>query len=207
MPKVTLFNMEGSGVGELELSEHVFGIEPNESVVHETVVQHLAGLRRGTHSTKKRGEVRGGGRKPWRQKGTGRARVGSSRSPIWRGGGITFGPKPRDYSFHIPKKKLNLAMRSVLSEKVQDENLTVVEGLQFDAPKTKDMLAVLEALSLEGKTLLVLAEEDMNVIKSARNLPNVKLATVEELNVYDTINAGKVLMTKEAVAKVEEVFA
>lgn len=207
MPKVTLYNMEGSDVGELELSERVFGIEPNEPVVHEAVVQHLAGLRRGTHSTKKRGEVRGGGRKPWRQKGTGRARVGSSRSPIWRGGGITFGPKPRDYAFHIPKKKLNLAMRSVLSDKVQEENLTVIEGLQFEAPKTKDMVAVLDALSLDDKILLVLAEEDMNVIKSARNIANVKLATVEQLNVHDTLHAGKVLMTKDAVTKVEEVFA
>lgn len=207
MPKVTLYNMEGSGVGELELSDRVFGIEPNGPVVHEAVVQYLAGLRRGTSSTKKRGEVRGGGRKPWRQKGTGRARVGSSRSPIWRGGGITFGPKPRDYSFHIPKKKLNLAMRSVLSNKVEDANLTVVEGLQFEGPKTKAMVGVLDALSLKEKTLIVLAEEDMTVIKSGRNLPNVKLVTVEDLNVYDMVKAAKVLMTKDAVAKVEEVFA
>lgn len=207
MPKVTLYNMEGSGVGELELSDRVFGIEPNGPAVHEAVVQYLAGLRRGTSSTKKRGEVRGGGRKPWRQKGTGRARVGSSRSPIWRGGGITFGPKPRDYSFHIPKKKLNLAMRSVLSNKVEDANLTVVEGLQFEGPKTKAMVGVLDALSLKEKTLIVLAEEDMTVIKSGRNLPNVKLVTVEDLNVYDMVKAAKVLMTKDAVAKVEEVFA
>lgn len=207
MPKVTLFNMEGSNVGELELSERVFGIEPNESVVHEAVVQYQAGLRRGTHSTKKRGEVRGGGRKPWRQKGTGRARVGSSRSPIWRSGGITFGPKPRDYSYQLPKKKSNLAMRSVLSDKVLENNMCIVDVLNFEAPKTKDMLKVLSALKLDGKVLLVLPEADMTVMKSARNIEGVTPITVSELNVYDMLRHGALLVTKEAVAKIEEVLA
>lgn len=207
MPTIKLYNMEGSDIGEMELSDRVFGIEPNESVVHEAVVQYQAGLRRGTSSTKSRGEVRGGGRKPWRQKGTGRARAGTSRSPLWRGGAIIFGPKPRDYSYTIPKKKRNLALRSVLSDKVNEKTMWVVDGLSFDAPKTKDMVKVLDALKLNGKTLVVLADDNNAVMKSARNIPGVTPVTVGDLNVYDMLKHGNLLITKEAVAKVEEVLA
>lgn len=207
MPKIKLYNMEGSDIGEMELSDRVFGIEPNESVVHEAVVQYQAGLRRGTSNTKSRGEVRGGGRKPWRQKGTGRARAGTSRSPLWRGGAIIFGPKPRDYSYAVPKKKRNLAMRSVLSDKVNEQAMWVLDGLTFEAPKTKAMLNVLDALKLNGKTLLVLADADAVVMKSARNIPGVTPVTVAELNIYDMLKHGNLLITKEAVAKVEEVLA
>lgn len=207
MPNVTLYNMQGSAVGDLALSEAVFGIEPNEAVVHEAVVNYQAGLRRGTSKTKSRGEVRGGGRKPWRQKGTGRARAGTSRSPLWRGGSIIFGPQPRDYAYHIPKKKTLLALRSVLSSKVAEKEMIVVDTLQFDAPKTKDMVKVLEALNVEKKTLLVMAEADETVMKSARNIPGVTPVLVSQLNVYDMLKHVNLLCTKDAVAKIEEVLA
>lgn len=173
MPKVALLNVEGAQVGEIELNDAVFGVEPNESVVHEAVVLQMASWRQGTHCTKSRGEVRGGGRKPWRQKGTGRARAGTSRSPLWRGGAITFGPKPRNYSFSIPKKKRRLALKSVLSSKVAENEIIVLDALNFDQPKTKEMVKVLNALKVDNKALVVTAEVDENVTKSARNIEGV----------------------------------
>lgn len=206
MPKVALYNTEGSKVGDIDLNDDIFGIEPNEGVVHETVVMQLASLRRGTSSTKSRGEVRGGGRKPWRQKGTGRARVGSSRSPIWRGGAITFGPKPRDYKYNIPKKKRRLALKSVLSAKVIDGEIVVLDQLAISEPKTKDVIAILSNFEAK-KTLIVTADSDENVSKSARNIPGVKSLAAASLNVYDIINHDKLIITKDAVSKVEEVLA
>lgn len=206
MPKVALYNTAGSQVGDIQLKDEIFGIEPNESVVHEAVVMQLASLRQGTSSTKSRGEVRGGGRKPWRQKGTGRARVGTIRSPLWRGGAIIFGPKPRDYSYTIPKKKRRLALKSVLSAKVLDGEIIVLEELNFAAPKTKEMAKILDALKAE-KALVVTADLDENVFKSARNIPGVTPSTATGLNVYDVINHTKLIITKDAVAKVEEVLA
>ncbi|KJS85054.1 MAG: 50S ribosomal protein L4 [Peptococcaceae bacterium BICA1-8] len=206
MPKVALYNKEGSQVGEIELNDQVFGIEPNESVVHEAVVMQQASLRRGTSNTKSRGEVRGGGRRPWRQKGTGRARAGTIRSPLWRGGTIIFGPKPRDYSYSIPKKKRRLALKSVLSAKVLDGELIVVDELSFEQPKTKEMIKVLEALKA-SKALIVTAELEENVDKSSRNIPGVRSLGATGLNVYDILSHDKLILTKEAVAKVEEVFA
>lgn len=207
MPKVNLYNMEGASLGELELSEKVFAAEANEAVVHEVVVAYLAGLRRGTSSTKSRGEVRGGGRKPWRQKGTGRARVGTIRSPLWRGGAIIFGPKPRSYEKGLNKKKVLVALRSALSAKVAEEALLVVDELTFQTPKTKDMLKVLDALKSTGKFLLVLNETDDVVAKSARNIPGSAITTVNGLTTYDVLHADKLIITKEALAKVEEVLA
>ena len=207
MPEIKVKNMQGAEVEAIVLNDDVFGIEPNKAVMHEVVVNYLAGLRRGTSRTKSRGEVRGGGRKPWRQKGTGRARAGTSRSPLWRGGAIIFGPKPRDYSYRVIKKKVSLAMRSALSDKVMENALTVVDALAFDAPKTKDMVKVLEALGAEKKTLVVLGELDEAVVKSARNIKGVTPVTVNELNTYELINNNNVIITKEAVAKVEEVLA
>lgn len=206
MPKVGLYNREGSQIGEIALNDEIFGIVPNESVVHEAVVMQQASLRHGTSSTKSRGEVRGGGRKPWRQKGTGRARAGTIRSPLWRGGAITFGPKPRDYNYSIPKKKRRLALKSVLSAKVLDGELIVIDELLFEQPKTKEMIKVLEALNVAG-ALIVTAEVDENVNKSARNIPGVSFSIASGLNVYDILTHGKLVLTKEAVAKVEEVLA
>lgn len=206
MPKVALYNTQGSQVGDIDLSDEIFGIEPNESVVHEAVVMQMASLRRGTSNTLSRGQVRGGGRKPWRQKGTGRARAGTIRSPLWRGGAITFGPKPRDYSYSIPKKKRRLALKSVLSAKVIDGEIIVLDQLSFEAPKTKEMAKVLEALKAQ-KALVVTADIDENVFKSARNIVGVTPVNATGLNVYDIINHDKLIITKDAVAKVEEVLA
>ncbi|MEE0434596.1 MAG: 50S ribosomal protein L4 [Peptococcaceae bacterium] len=207
MPVIKVKNMQGADVEELTLNDAVFGIEPNKSVMHEVVVNYLAGLRQGTHSTKSRGEVRGGGRKPWRQKGTGRARAGTSRSPLWRGGSIIFGPKPRDYSYRVNKKKVALAMRSALSDKVSEDAMIVVDALGFEAPKTKEMVKVLEALGTGKKTLLVLPEVDEVVIKSARNIQGVTPITVSELNTYAILNNNSLVMTKDAALKIEEVLA
>ncbi len=206
MPKVALYNTQGSQVGDIDLNDEIFGIKPNESVVHEAVVMQMASLRRGTSNTLSRGQVRGGGRKPWRQKGTGRARVGSIRSPLWRGGAITFGPKPRDYSYSIPKKKRRLALKSVLSAKVIDGEIIVLDQLSFEAPKTKEMVKVLEALKAE-KALVVTADVDENVFKSARNIVGVTPISATGLNVYDIVTHDKLIITKDAVAKVEEVLA
>lgn len=207
MPNVKLYNQAGDSLGELALNEEIFGIEPNESVVHEAVVQYLASLRRGTSSTKSRGEVRGGGRKPWRQKGTGRARVGTIRSPLWRGGAIIFGPKPRDYAYKLSKKKVSLAMRSALSAKVASGELVALDALSFEMPKTKEMVKTLTALEATGKTLLVVADWDENVIKSARNIEGVIPVVANHLKVYDVLNNTKMVITKDAIAKIEEVLA
>lgn len=206
MPKVALFNKGGDQIGEIELSEAVFGIEPNESVVHEAVVMQLASLRRGTHSVKTRGEVRGGGRKPWKQKGTGRARAGTITSPLWRKGGIVFGPKPRDYSYHLPRKKARLAVKSVLSAKVRDGEIIVLDELDFTEPKTKQMVEVLQNLQVDQKALVVTVNQDENVQKSARNIPGVKPLGADGINVYDLVNYDKLLITKDAVARIEEVL-
>lgn len=207
MPVIKVKNMQGADVEELTLNDAVFGVEPNKAVMHEVVVNYLAGLRAGTSRTKSRGEVRGGGRKPWRQKGTGRARCGTSRSPLWRGGAIIFGPKPRDYSYRVNKKKVALAMRSALSDKVNEEAMVVVDALSFEAPKTKEMVKVLAALGTAKKTLLVLPEVDEVVIKSARNIAGVSPVVVSELNTYDILNNNNLIVTKDAVAKIEEVLA
>ncbi|WP_054697784.1 50S ribosomal protein L4 [Syntrophomonas palmitatica] len=207
MPKVALYDMSGAQIGDLEISDDVFGIKPNEAVLYQFVKMQLANKRAGTASTKTRSEVSGGGKKPWRQKGTGRARAGSNRSPVWKGGGIVFGPKPRDYSMKLPRKVRRLAMKSALSSKVQDNNLIVVDSLNFDEPKTKLMAATLEALNAGKKTLVVTADGDPNVVKSARNIPGVKPLRVDFMNVYDLLNYDTLLITRDAVAKVEEVFA
>lgn len=207
MPKVAVYGMHGAQVGEIDLNDNVFGIEPNESVVQQFVKMQLANKRVGTASTKTRAEVRGGGKKPWKQKGTGRARVGSSRNPVWRGGGIAFGPKPRDYSYTLPRKVRRLAMKSALSSKVLDSSIIVVDNLNFDEPKTKLMIETLNLLRAGAKTLVVTADGDTNVYKSARNIPGVKSIKADFINVFDILKYGTLLMTKDAVARVEEVFA
>lgn len=207
MPKVAVYNMHGAQVGEIELNDNVFGIEPNKAVMYDFVKMQLANKRQGTSSTKTRTEVRGGGKKPWRQKGTGRARVGSSRNPVWRGGGIAFGPKPRDYSYRLPQKVRRLALKSALSSKAIDNNIIVVDQLSFDEPKTKAMVQALQALNVGKKTLLVTADGNANVVKSARNIPGVKPMRADFINVYDILKHETLLITKDAVAMVEEVFA
>ncbi|GAK04730.1 LSU ribosomal protein L4p [Geomicrobium sp. JCM 19037] len=206
MPKVTVFNQSGSQVGDIELVDAVFGITPNESVVHDAVVMQQASLRQGTQKAKTRSEVRGGGAKPWRQKGTGRARHGSNRSPIWKGGGVVFAPTPRTYGYNLPKKVRRLAIRSVLSDKVQNDALIVVDELSFEAPKTKEMVQILSNLSAE-KTLIVTAERNQNIERSASNLQNVKTITATGVNVLDVIKYDKVIITKEAAEKVGEVLS
>lgn len=207
MPKVAVYNMQGEVVGEMELNEQIFGGPVNEAVLHSAVVMQLASRRQGTASTKTRAEVRGGGRKPWRQKGTGRARVGSIRSPLWRKGGIIFGPKPRNYGYNLPKKVRRLALRSALAAKVQEGNLVVVDELTLPEIKTKEMVKVLKALKAEPKALVVTASDDEKVRKSARNIPGVLPLEAKGLNVYDILNHDKLVITKEAVARVEEVLA
>ena len=207
MPKVTVYNMAGSNVGEIELSEAIFGIEPNASAVHQAVVNYLANQRQGTQSALTRSEVRGGGRKPWRQKGTGHARQGSIRAPQWRKGGIALGPKPRDYSYSLNKKVKRLALKSVLSDKVKTADLIVVDNISVDGFKTKTMVNMLDALGVQKKALIVMPEKNEQVIKSAANIPGVKTALVNTINVYDIINADKFIVAKDAIAKLEEVYA
>ncbi|SES89820.1 50S ribosomal protein L4 [Anaerobranca gottschalkii] len=207
MPKVSVYNILGEVVSEMELNPKLFDSEINEAVMHQVVLAHLAAKRQGTASTKSRGEVRGGGRKPWRQKGTGRARHGSTRSPIWVGGGIAFGPKPRTYGFTVPKKVRRLAMYSALSSKVKGNNLIVVDQINFETPKTKEVVKMLNNLKVEGKALIVTATPDSVVYKSARNIPGVQTAVADSINVYDLLKHKTVVMTQEAVKKVEEVFA
>lgn len=207
MPKVNVYNMQGELVEEMELSEDIFGVEINEHVVYEVVKNQLANKRQGTQSAKTRAEVRGGGRKPWRQKGTGRARQGSIRSPQWKGGGVVFAPKPRDYSYSVPKKVKRLALKSVLTDKLQNNEMIVVDQLSFDAPKTKDMKRVLANLKADKKALIVMAEKDANVIRSANNIPNVATTLVNTINVYDILKYNSFIITKEAVKRVEEVYA
>lgn len=206
MAKVSLFNQAGSSVGEIELNDKVFGIEPNESVLFEAIISQRASLRQGNHKVKNRSEVAGGGRKPWKQKGTGRARQGSIRSPQWRGGGVVFGPTPRSYSFKLPKKVRRLALLSALSTKVREESIVVLEGLAFDAPKTKDFLKVLSNLSIDKKALFVTADLDETVALAARNIPGITVVSATGINVLDLIGHNKLVMTKAAVEKVEEVL-
>jgi len=206
MPKVTVLNQAGTSVGDIELNEAIFGIEPNESVLFEALVQQRASLRQGNHKVKSRGQVAGGGRKPWRQKGTGRARQGSIRSPQWRGGGIVFGPAPRSYSYKLPKKVRRLALLSALSTKVREEDVIVLEGLTFEAPKTKEFIKVLADLSINRKALIVTADLDETVALSARNIPGISVVTATGINVLDLIGHDKLVMTKAAVQKIEEVL-
>lgn len=207
MPKVALFNVSGSQVGEVELNDAVFGIEPNTHVLHDAVLLQRASLRAGTHKVKGRSEVRGGGRKPWKQKGTGRARQGSIRSPQWVGGGTVFGPTPRSYSFKLPKKVRRLAIKSALSSKVIDQDIIVLDALALNAPKTKEFAAVLNNLKVDRKALIVASSYDDNIALSARNIPGVKFVVAEGINVLDVLTYDKLIITKEAVQKVEEVFA
>ncbi|WP_047981963.1 50S ribosomal protein L4 [Ornithinibacillus contaminans] len=207
MPKVALFKQDGSKAGEIELNDSVFGIEPNTHVLHEAVVMQRASMRQGTHAVKNRSDVRGGGRKPWRQKGTGRARQGSIRSPQWVGGGVVFGPTPRSYSYKLPKKVRRLALKSALSSKVQEENLVVLENIAIDAPKTKEVINMLSALNVNKKALIVTADTDENVIRSANNIQGVKVLTVTEVNVLDLLTHDKLILTKAAAEKAGEVLA
>jgi large subunit ribosomal protein L4 len=207
MPKTALLNTKGEQVGEIELSDNIFGIEVRPDIMHRAVVNYLANQRLGTSSTLTRAEVAGGGRKPWRQKGTGRARHGSIRSPIWRKGGITFGPKPRAYKYKLPKKLKRLALKSALSSKVVENEIIVLEDLTMEAPKTKEMVQILSNVKADKKSLIVIASKDENVEKSARNIPGVKAINVNTLNVYDILNHDNLIMTKDAVMKVQEVYA
>ena len=207
MAKIAVFNMAGQQVSETELSDAVFAVTPNEAVMHAMVVNYLANQRQGTQSTLTRTEVAGGGRKPWRQKGTGHARQGSIRAPQWTHGGVALGPKPRSYRYSLTKKTRKLAMKSALSTKVQDQNMIVLDSLQVEDYKTKTIVAMLKALNVEGKALLVTAAADQKVVKSAANIPGVKTAAVNTLNVYDILNYDKFIVSQDAVAKLEEVYA
>ncbi len=202
-----VFDMAGKQVGEIELSEAIFGIEPNEAVVHDVVKNHLANCRQGTQSALTRAEVSGGGIKPWRQKGTGRARQGSIRAPQWYHGGIVFAPKPRDYSYTLNKKVKRLAMKSVLSAKVSEENLVVIDSIKMDEIKTKTFKNFLKAVNADCKALVVTAENDELVVKSAANIPGVLVTFANLINVYDILNAKKLVVDQAALAKIEEVFA
>ena len=206
MAKVTMLNMAGAEAGSIELKDEIFGIEPNENAVHAVVVNYLANHRQGTQSAKTRAEVRGGGRKPFRQKGTGRHRQGSSTDPSQIGGGVVFAPKPRDYSYSVPKKLKRLAMKSALSAKVLDKEIIVLDELKLDAPKTKEMAKVLENVKAGRKALIVTAEKDENIVKSAANIPGVRTTLVGTMNVYDIVNHTSFIVTKEAVEKIEEVY-
>lgn len=206
MAKVDVYNMEGAVVGSIELADTIFGIEPNEDVLHRVVLNQLANRRQGTHSTKTRSEVRGGGKKPYRQKGTGRARQGSTRSAQWVGGGIIFGPKPRDYSYTLPKKVRRLAMKSALSTKLIGGDIIVLDTLELSEIKTKSMVNVLEKIGVTRSALVVLQDKNENVEKSARNLVGIKLARVNTINVFDILKFDKFVVTKAAVEKVQEVY-
>lgn len=206
MANVSVYNMEGKEVGTIELSDAVFGVEVNEHLVHMAVVQQLANNRQGTQKAKTRAEVSGGGRKPWRQKGTGHARQGSIRAPQWKGGGVVFAPVPRDYSFKLNKKEKRAALKSALTSKVQDSRLVVVDELKFDEIKTKNFVNVMNNLKVE-KGLVVIADNDVNVVMSAKNVADVNTTLVNTINVYDIMNAKTLVLTKDAVAKIEEVYA
>ena len=207
MPKINVLNVSGQNVGEIELNDSIFDIELNEHVLYEAVKCQLANKRQGTQSAKTRAEVRGGGRKPWRQKGTGRARQGSIRSVQWVGGGVAFAPKPRDYSYSLPKKVRRLAMKSALSSKVQDKEIIVLDALSLEAPKTKEIVNLFKNVNAAKKTLVVTAENDVNVVKSVRNIEGANVAHVSTLNVYDILNCDSFIITTDAVKKVEEVYA
>ncbi len=207
MPKVALYNIAGETTGEVELNENIFGVEVNEALVHQAVVMQLANQRLGTHATKTRGLVRGGGRKPWRQKGTGRARSGSTRSPIWVGGGTVFGPQPRSYAFSMPKKQRRLAIKCALSSKVNDQEIFVVDAINFDQPKTKNVVKMLSDFNAQGKALIITAEANENVERSANNIQGVKVITSMGLNVYDLLHHTKVFIAQDAISRIEEVLA
>jgi len=207
MATVKMLNMAGAEAGSIELKDEIFGITPNQNAVHAVVKNYLANQRQGTQSAKTRGEVRGGGRKPFRQKGTGRHRQGSTTDPTQVGGGVTFAPKPRDYRYTLPKKLRRLAMKSALSSKVEEKEIIVLDALSFAAPKTKEMVKVLENVKAGKKALIVMAEKDENVIKSAANIPGVRTALVSTMNVYEIINYTSFIVTKDAINKIEEVYS
>ena len=207
MPTVAIYDIANKKVGDLELNESIFGVEVNEALLHQAVVMQLASQRLGTHATKTRGMVRGGGRKPWKQKGTGRARRGSTRSPIWVGGGTVFGPAPRSYAFRMPRKQRRLAIMCALSDKVQSGDFVVLDSIDFAAPKTKEMVKMLNDFSVDSKALIITAGEAENVEKSSRNIPGVKAINTNGLNVYDILNHNKLFITKDAITRIEEVFA
>lgn len=207
MAKVAVLNMTGAQVGEVELNDSIFAVEIKENLVHQAVVAHLANRRQGTQSAKTRAEVRGGGRKPWKQKGTGRARQGSIRAVQWVGGGVAFAPKPRDYSYSLPKKVRRLAMKSALTSKVLGNEMIVLDELKLDAPKTKDIVNVFKNVNAAKKTLVVTADNDVNVVKSVRNIEGANVCHVSTLNVYDILNCDSFIITTDAVKKVEEVYA
>ena len=207
MLKTNVLDMSGKVVGEIELSEAVFGIEPNTAVVHDVVKNHLANKRQGTQSALTRAEVSGGGRKPWRQKGTGRARQGSTRAPQWTHGGIVFAPKPRDYSYTLNKKAKRLALKSALSAKAAELNVVVIDSIKMEAPKTAEFKKFLTAVGCDCKTLVVTAAPDENVVKSGRNIPGCEITFANLINVYDIVNAKKLVVDQAALAKIEEVFA
>ena len=207
MPKVDVYDIKGKKVSDIELADSVFGIEPNENIVHAVLVNYLANQRQGTQSTKTRAEVRGGGKKPWRQKGTGRARQGSIRAPQWIKGGIALGPKPRSYKYTVNKKEKRLAIKSVLSSKVLEKELTVVDKLELKEIKTKSMVKALAALKVEGKTLIVVSEKNKNVVMSARNIEGVKTITANNINVFDLLKYNNLILPVDTVKKLEEVYA
>lgn len=204
MPKVSLFNQEGKANGEITLNDNVFGIEPNQNVVFDAIIMQQASKRQGTHAVKNRSAVRGGGRKPWRQKGTGRARHGSNTSPIWRGGGVVFGPTPRSYSYKLPKKVRRLAIQSALSQKVIDSEVSVIESLEFDTPKTKKFRAMLDNMDVNRKALVVVEEENEFAALSARNIAGVKVVAPNNVSVLDVVAHDDLILTKAALEKVEE---
>lgn len=207
MTSVALYKQDGSQNGNVELNADIFGVEPNENVVFDTILMQRASLRQGTHAVKNRSAVRGGGKKPWRQKGTGRARAGSTRSPIWVGGGTIFGPTPRSYAYKLPKKVSRLALKSVLAQKVLDDSFVVVDSFEFAQPKTKDFAASLKSLNVNSKVLVVLEDGDDNTARSARNLKNVTVLSAKGLNVLNVINSDKLVITKGALSQVEEGLA
>ena len=207
MPKVDVYDIKGKKVSDIDLKEEIFGIVPNESLVHSVLVNYLANQRQGTQSTKTRAEVSGGGKKPWKQKGTGRARQGSTRAPQWIKGGIALGPKPRSYSYKVNKKEKRLAIKSLLSSKVAENELVVVDKLAFNEIKTKNMVNALTNLKVEGKALILLPEKNENVQKSARNIEGVKTSLVNTINVYDLLNYTKLVVTLDTIKKLEEVYA
>ena len=206
MAKITMMNMDGKEAGTIELSDEIFGIEPNQDAVHAVVVNYLANQRQGTQSAKTRGEVRGGGRKPFRQKGTGRHRQGSSTDPSQVGGGVVFAPKPRDYRYAVPKKLKRLALKSALSAKVQDKEIIVLDKLEVEEPKTKKMVEILGNIGAEKKALIVTAEKNENIVRSASNIPGVRTALATTMNVYEIVNHGSLILTKDAVEKIQEVY-
>lgn len=207
MAKVKMLDMSGKAVGDIELADEIFAIEPNEHAVHDTIKNYLANQRQGTQSAKNRGEVRGGGRKPFRQKGTGRHRQGSSTDPSQIGGGVVFAPKPRDYRYSIPKKVKRLALKSALSSKLKEDELIVIDSIKFESPKTKDMIKMLDAVKAEKKALIVTSEKDENIIRSASNIKGVRTALVSTMNVYEIVNHYSLILTKDAAKKIEEVYA